>query len=147
MPGDAITLRKAKTPELDRIETLLAANNLPTADVRTNQGTFYVAEDAGELVGIGGLELYHPYGLLRSLVVPETVRSQGYGSLVLDKLESQAQKIGIGSVYLLTTTAEAFFRQHDYREISRESAPSAIKRTREFVDLCPASATLMEKSL
>lgn len=147
MQRDAITLRNAQPHELERIQALLAENNLPTQDVRTNLDSFYVAEEGGDLVGIGGLELYPPHGLLRSLVVPPTVRSRGYGSLLLAKLEDTARQHSIEELYLLTTTAEEFFRQHGYDASPRDHAPTQISRTREFAELCPSSATLMQKSL
>lgn len=146
-PREPITLRNAQPAELDRIRALLADNDLPTEDIRANQNSFYVAEAGGDLVGIGGLELYHPHGLLRSLVVPDTVRSRGYGSLVLEELENLARQKEIDELYLLTTTAEGFFRRHEYRAIPRDQAPSTIKTTREFAELCPSSATVMQKSL
>jgi amino-acid N-acetyltransferase len=48
---------------------------------------------------------------------------------------------------LLTTTAEDFFRALGYARIARELAPEAIRTTREFSSLCPASSVVMVKRL
>lgn len=146
-PTEPLTLRKAQPAELDRLQALLADNELPTRDVSATLDSLYVAEDGTDLVGMGGLELYQPHGLLRSLVLPDRVRSKGYGSRILENLEETARANGIDELYLLTTTADEFFEQHEYRPFPRDQAPSAIKATREFAELCPASATLMQKSL
>jgi amino-acid N-acetyltransferase len=49
--------------------------------------------------------------------------------------------------YLLTTSAEAFFRKNVYSSAGREEAPAAIKSTREFAAICPASSAFMFKQL
>ena len=50
-------------------------------------------------------------------------------------------------VDLLTTAAEPFFTRHGYRAANRQTAPEAIRRTREFAGLCPASAAYLTKDL
>jgi amino-acid N-acetyltransferase len=50
-------------------------------------------------------------------------------------------------LYLLTTTADAFFRRLGYEQTARELAPPAIKATREFSSLCPSSSIFMVKQL
>ena len=54
---------------------------------------------------------------------------------------------GVRSIYLLTTTAEAFFNRLGYERMGRSRAPSSIKRTREFAGLCPVSSVFMVKAL
>jgi len=48
-------------------------------------------------------------------------------------------------MYLLTTTAEAFFELLGFRRIERHAAPPEIQRSAEFSSLCPSSATVMAK--
>jgi N-acetylglutamate synthase-like GNAT family acetyltransferase len=50
-------------------------------------------------------------------------------------------------IFLLTTTAEAFFARRGYGRIAREHAPESIRTTCEFADICPASSALMVKTL
>jgi amino-acid N-acetyltransferase len=55
--------------------------------------------------------------------------------------------LGVRSIYLLTTTAEVFFKRLGYERIERSRAPPSIERTREFASLCPASSAFMIKQL
>ena len=60
--------------------------------------------------------------------------------------ERTARQRGITALYLLTTTAEAFFPQRGDVRISREAAPPVLYRTAEFAALCPASAVCLTKT-
>jgi N-acetylglutamate synthase-like GNAT family acetyltransferase len=66
-------------------------------------------------------------------------------------LTGHAEKYGasrnVPSIYLLTTTAESFFKRLDYERIDRSQAPRSIERTREFASLCPATSAFIVKSL
>jgi amino-acid N-acetyltransferase len=107
---------------------------------------FFVGSD-GSPTGLVGLELYGADALLRSLAVAENARGKGLGSTLIDHAEQYAASKGVRSLYLLTTTAEGFFKRLGYERIERSNAPSSIGRTREFAGLCPASSALMLKSL
>ncbi len=146
MSETELTLREA-TDTLGYVERLLARNDLPASDVASKSDCFYVGYVGGEPVGVGGLELYGTVGLLRSLVVDQSVRGNGYGGAICDALETRAQVEGVETLYLLTTTVPAFFADRKYAEVERTDAPGTIQETTQFADLCPASATCMKKSL
>lgn len=141
----AVRLEPLETDQLDRVEGLLEANDLPRSDVRSDSVTIYGMRLDGDLVGIGGLELYGSAALLRSVVVREPFRGQGYGRRMTESLEDRAAKQGVVTLFLLTTTAAEFFRSLGYREIDRAAVPQPISETSEFADLCPASAVAMRK--
>jgi amino-acid N-acetyltransferase len=167
--GDAtLTLRPADETALGYVETLLDANGLPSGDVRERPGAFFVAYRDGEdracaeRVGIGGIEVVdgEPVdgaggtgeaterpGLLRSVVVERSSRGRGYGAALCAALERRARDEGVGTLYLLTTTAAEFFSARGFTEIERDDAPAAIRRTTQFADRCPATATCMRKRL
>lgn len=147
MTDTAVTVREAAPDDMDRIEELLDASGLPTADVRGESVRFVVAVDDDGIAGAGGLELYESAGLLRSVVVAASNRDRGYGTAVCDRLEADARADGVEWLYLLTTTAPAFFRRRGYEEIERDAAPSSIRETTEFSSLCPDSALCMRKRL
>lgn len=147
MSEPTITLQESTTETLDYVESLLDANDLPTDDVHRKPESFVIAVDESERVGIGGVETYGEHGLLRSVVVTEAHRGQGYGAALCDELERRANASGVKRLYLLTTTAAAFFRQRGYEEIEREAAPARIQKTTEFSELCPETATCLQKSL
>lgn len=129
------------------LRTLLDDNGLPTADVASNPDWFYVGYVDGDPIGGGGIEAYGPNGLLRSVVVEESVRGRDYGTALAESLEAAASRGGVENLYLLTTTAERFFEARGYRKTARAEVPCAIRRTSEFQSLCPESATCMGKSL
>lgn len=147
MDETTLALRRADGADLSYVERLLERNGLPTEDVRSKSERFYVAYDGEDRVGIGGLETDGSVGLLRSVVVDRSVRGRGYGTRLCEKLEAEARSAGVETLYLLTTTASEFFSARDYVEIDRADAPDAVRRTTEFTDLCPTTATCMEKSL
>ena len=85
--------------------------------------------------------------LLRSLAVAADRRGAGLGSALVDKAEAHARARGAHSIFLLTTTAEDFFKSRGYQPADRATAPDAIRTSREFADLCPASSAFLVKHL
>ncbi|WP_435180093.1 arsenic resistance N-acetyltransferase ArsN2 [Halorussus sp. AFM4] len=147
MSRPPITLERTDRESVRRVESLLKANDLPYEDVRANPEQFFLARADGTRIGAGGVEPHGSTGLLRSVVVAESHRGRGYGAALCDALEDRARADEVETLYLLTTTAAAFFRRRGYEEIARESVPSAIRQTTEFADLCPETATCMRKRL
>ncbi len=108
---------------------------------------FIVATQAGEPVGMIGLEKFGNVGLLRSLVVNEAGRGAGLGARLVTELELRARSEHIDELWLLTIDADPFFAQHGYVVAERDDAPNAIRNTAEFSTLCPGDAVLMCKHL
>jgi len=138
----------AARPGLAAATTLLAAAKLPTSDLteRHCEHFFFLGPEEA-LEGLVGLEPFGEVALLRSLVVAENLRGTGAGSRLLEHAETQARSRGVRELYLLTTTAEPFFAARGYARAARESAPLAIRTTREFAGICPASSAFMVKRL
>ena len=127
---------------------LLQAQGLPVSDITDEHlEHFFFIGSAGSPTGLVGLEIYGADALLRSLVVGDNARSKGLGSELVEHAEQYAASKSVRSIYLLTTTAEAFFKRLGYERIDRSQAPPSIERTREFASLCPASSAFMVKSL
>lgn len=142
-----ITLQQADETTISAVVSLLEQNDLPAGDVRENSDTFYLAFADGERVGAGGLEQFGSDGLLRSVVVEHSARGNGFGVAICEEIEKRAERAGVETLYLLTTTVPELFRTHGYTEIERSAPPPRIQQTTEFDDLCPASAVCFEKSL
>ena len=140
-------LEPATEADIDRVESLLEANDLPTDDVGSEEIRLFCARIDGELVGVGGLEVYGSTALLRSVAVVPSVRGEGYGTSLVRALEERAAALGASEVYLLTTSAAGFFRNRDYEGIEREAVPQSIRQTTQFSSLCPDSATCMRTSV
>ncbi|MFX0116009.1 MAG: arsenic resistance N-acetyltransferase ArsN2 [Candidatus Hodarchaeota archaeon] len=136
-------LKGATEKDLVQIQKLLETNELPYKDIPSKIDSLFLGFVGSQFVGIGGLELHGNYGLLRSLVIEESVRGQGYGILLTNRLIEYAQKKGIHEIYLLTMTAEKFFTKMHFRSIERIATPLAIQKTTEFASLCPDTAVCM----
>lgn len=140
-----LDLRAADTQTVDRVADLLRRNDLPASDVTAHPERFVLAFADDSLVGVGGLESAGSVGLLRSLVVRDGYRGNGYGGALCDALESRARDRGVETLYLLTTTASGFFESRGYEVVDRDTAPDGIQQTAQFDELCPQSATCMRR--
>jgi amino-acid N-acetyltransferase len=138
-------VRAARPTDIEDMLTLLAAAELPLEGVAKAPGNFLVAEVDGRVIALGGLEAHGPDALLRSVAVAGAHRGRGLGTAIFDQLWQRAIAVGYDGVYLLTTTAEDYFACLGFDRIDRAEAPSAIRRSAEFRDLCPASAVLMRR--
>lgn len=145
MAETGIDVEPAST--LDYVESLLAANDLPVADLRSGAGRFLVARRAGERVGVGGLEVHGTEGLVRSVAVERAARGEGVGTALCDALAAEARTAGVETLYLLTTTAADFFARRGYERCGRDATPPSIRATTEFATLCPEHATVMRRRL
>lgn len=135
-------------PPAAKAKALLIGCNLPASDLNDGHFEHFFgcgAEDAPK--GVVGVELHGELGLLRSLAVDAAVRGRGCGRRLVAEAEQHAARLGVESLYLLTTTAEEFFRGLGYATIARELAPEAIRKTQEFSRLCPTSSVVMVKRL
>src|SRR5690606_9003115 len=135
-------------PSLSAVVALLQQAGLPSEDLAAERlEELFQAGDPTAPLGIVGLEVSPPYARLRSLVGDARARSGGLGSRLLAHAEVHARSRGVRSLYLLTTTAEAFFAARGYSRTDRSEAPPFIRSSAEFAALCPASAAFMVKQL
>jgi len=146
MSEPTVRLRRADGEAMAYVERVLEQANLPTGDLDSGPIRLYVAESEPGRVGVGGLEVYDTVGLLRSVAVEPDHRGSGYGRAVVDALEAEARSDGLDALYLLTTTAAAFFDDLGYTEIPRDEPPTSIQETTQFSELCPTSAVCMRRS-
>ncbi|NHX34900.1 MULTISPECIES: arsenic resistance N-acetyltransferase ArsN2 [Halolamina] len=155
-PDTPVTLTPVDSErEAEWVRRLLARSGLPTEDLSLDGGpepaggnpTLYTVEADGDRVGCVGLERDGDAGLLRSAAVAEPHRGRGYGGAAVRALEARARAAGVGTLYLLTTTAAEFFAGLGYERVNRESVPESIRESAEFSDLCPSSATVMRRRL
>lgn len=137
-----------REPASAEVRRLVESAGLPADDLGEADLThFFGCGTRDRPHGVVGLELLGSLALLRSLAVDVVARGSGSGRALVAAAEQHARGHGVGSIYLLTTTATAFFERLGYARLDRQTVPPAIQRTREFGDLCPASAVLMVKHL
>lgn len=142
-----VVITPATEEDLGEITALLLASGLPTAGVEQHLKTFLVARDGGKLVGCGGAEAYSQAALIRSIAVDPEFRSHGVGRLLVRQLLDRLASRGLRDFYLLTTTAEEYFRKRGFRTIPREEMHPQLQQSRELQDACPASATCMRLTM
>jgi amino-acid N-acetyltransferase len=141
-------IRRCGPADREGVLRLLETCGLPMADLqKATLHRFLVCELAGEIGGVAGLEACGPDVLLRSVAVRETARGQGIAAALVDAAEAAARVEGFHAIYLLTTTAGAYFGRRGWRTVDRATVPEAVKVSAEFSELCPASSTCMVKAL
>jgi N-acetylglutamate synthase-like GNAT family acetyltransferase len=143
------TLRLAAPSDETAVETLLTASGLPLDGVHEALRCFVVAEDAGEIVGVAGIEacgVTGEHALLRSVAVSPPWRSRGLGRALVTRTIAEAEARGAKALYLLTTTAEHYFPTFGFQTTARASVPDDVRATAEFQGACPASATVMVRT-
>ena len=137
----------ARAHDLGPAVELLRCCELPTEGVAERFGHYLVVRDDARLVGLAGLEIYGADALLRGVAVDSELRGEGLGAQLVAAAEDLAQRLGLGAIYLLTTTAREFFGRLDYQDCARDAAPAAVRESWEFRTGCPATAVLMKKTL
>jgi amino-acid N-acetyltransferase len=139
---DVLMIRE-RPPRLS-VVALLEAEGLPASDLtEAHLEHFFFTGTDGAPSALVGLEIYGDAALLRSLVVSAAARTQGLGAALVQHAEEHAVRQRVHSLYLLTTTAEAYFERRGYRRVDRWEAPPSIQSTREFSSLCPSSSAFM----
>ena len=127
----------------DAFRSLLRASNLPADDLDFKKDLLVGYLEGNVLVGTGGLEVYGPYGLLRSLSVKLGIRGKSVGTNICEYLIDEAKHRKLKAIYLLTETASGFFQKRGFQEVAREHVPRELKASSEFASVCPSSAMAM----
>ena len=129
------------------VRALLERHQLPLDGVEDHVEMMVVARDHRHVVGAAALELYADGALLRSVAVDPAVQGRRIGQRLIETALQMARQQGVGTVYLLTTTAQRFFPRFGFVEITRADVPSSVQESIEFQSACPASAIVMRKHL
>ena len=133
---------------LPAIRALLGASRLPVEDLDPALlPRFFGVEGADGLQGVVALERQGEAGLLRSLAVVPAARGTGLGRELVRHVEAEAVRAGLRELWLLTTTAEPFFRHLGWEPAARDGAPEGIRGTSEFRGVCPSSAACLRRDL
>ena len=143
----AIAIEPARAEDVARVKELLSERHLPLDGLDDHLDTLLVARDAASVVGSVALELYDGGALLRSLAVAPGVQGQGVGRLLTDAILRLARERGICDVFLLTTTASAYFPRFAFEQVARDDVPASVRESIEFKSACPASAIAMRARL
>jgi amino-acid N-acetyltransferase len=138
----SVEIERGARVDVDPALALLHACGLPVGGFPDEIDALFVAKRATCLYGVAALERHGEFGLLRSVAVAPHARGNGIAGWLCTAAESYAREIG-SRLFLLTETAQSFFEHRGYVAVERALAPQEIKASREFSELCPASAVLM----
>ncbi|MDB4916750.1 MAG: GCN5-related N-acetyltransferase [Gemmatimonadetes bacterium] len=142
-------LRLALASDEPAVLALLTQARLPLDGVHEALPCFIVAEHAGDIVGVAGIEacgVSGEHALLRSVAVASSWQSRGLGRSLVMRTIAEAERRGVKALYLLTTTAEEYFPTFGFEITARDTVPEDIQATGEYCHACPASATVMVRT-
>ena len=138
---------KLSKTEYNLAQELLKKVRLPFEDIYSENISLFELIHDNETIAIGGFEFYENDAIIRSIAVIPEKQLKGTGTFLVNALEDIAIKEGVKKFYLLTTTAEKFFKKKGYNLIDRKLVPESIKSSAEFKSICPDTATCMTKDL
>ncbi|GIW01345.1 arsenic resistance N-acetyltransferase ArsN2 [Roseiflexus sp.] len=123
---------------------LLKRVGLPRDGLEAHRECTLVMRDGPTIIGCAAIECYGGAGLLRSVAVDATHRGRGVGEALVRAAIELAQRRGLHTLYLLTTSAADYFARFGFRAVSRDDVALAVRQSVEFNDVCPASAVVMQ---
>ncbi|ALE04290.1 N-acetylglutamate synthase (plasmid) [Arthrobacter sp. ERGS1:01] len=148
----ALSIRPARTSDVYAIKELVA----PLAEQRIliskesvayfeSIQEFFIAELDGAVVGCGALHvMWEDLAEIRTLATANSLRGQGIGHTLVERLLEQARAVGVSRVFCLTFEVD-FFVRHGFEVMADQSAVdptvysellrSADEGVAEFLDL------------
>ena len=140
-----IKIRNAEPGDYKDISDLLRDVNLPSEGIEDNIHNFIVMYLNGRLIGTVGLEVYREKCVLRSLAVSKEYQNNGFGNILYSEIMKKTAKLEIKQVYLLTFSAEQYFKKRGFYLISRDEVEEEIRSQGEFQYQVCNSAVCMTK--
>lgn len=138
-------LRRATQTDFPKIARFLTENELPTNGVQKFIENFVIAaDDSDSWIGVAGLEVYGKSGLMRSVAVDRQFRGLHHGRTLVNAVLNDAGAKGIENVYLLTDSAEGYFKRLGFEVVKREDVDEEVKESPEFTEICE-TATVMRR--
>lgn len=111
------------------IEEYAAQGNLlprPMSELYRHLRDFFVLEVDGTVIGCGALEIFtEDLGEIRSLVVADAHKGQGYGALLVGRILAEARRIGLRRVMALTYVPP-FFHKLGFKTVPKETLPEKV---------------------
>jgi amino-acid N-acetyltransferase len=142
-----VIISQATFGDIDVVEALLEREHLPLDGLRQHFENAIVARAGNRIVGCSALEVYEGGALLRSVAVEAEYRGDGIGSDLTRAAIQLATRRLVPAVYLLTTTAERFFRKFNFEIVDRGDVPRSVTASEEFAHACPSTAVVMRRIL
>lgn len=141
--SDEITIGPASAEDLEMIRAILRSSGLPEGGIEDHWRTFLVARDGDAIIACGGAEAYQFAALIRSVAVLPEYKSRGIGRRLVRQLLDRLAARGLREFYLLTTTAEEYFKRRGFKVCDRDEVHPQLLASSEFQGACPDTATCM----
>ena len=144
-------IEAAKKTDYANLVRLLKETELPPDGIQPHLENFLVIKSpetvAGQdfFIGSVGLEIYGNSALLRSLAVHPDFQGTGLGTRLVDNIIEFAIGKAITRLFLLTDTAEEYFKKKGFDIVTREEVPGDVKQSIEFTTLCSSSPSMMRE--
>jgi amino-acid N-acetyltransferase len=132
-PPVTVAVRAARTSDVAAIRRLVdhyAPGRIlldkATVTLYEDVQEFVVAEAADAVVGCGALHvMWEDLAEVRTLAVDPSVKGQGVGHALLDRLLARARDVGVRRVFCLTFEVD-FFARHGFRELDGTPVEPAV---------------------
>lgn len=146
-----LQIESAKDTDHAAVVVLLQETDLPPDGIELHMEDFLIVRHpeavAGPeiLIGSVGLELYGESALIRSLAVHPDFQGKGLGTRLVNRAIDVGRNRGITRLFLLTDTAENFFKKKGFKIVTRDQVPDDMKQSIEFTTLCTSSPSMMRE--
>ena len=127
-----VSITPAMPGDVRAILDLVEAVHLPPEGIAEAMEYFWVARAGERIIGTVGLEVYDDMALLRSLAVTPARQHTGLGRALIETALSYLTTRQFCAVYLLTTTAEAFFARQGFCLVARDAVPASVQQSVQF---------------
>ena len=119
-----IEVRPARTSDIKAIHKLIVdfasggrMLQKETVTLYESVQEFVVAVKDGQVVGCGALHvLWEDLAEVRSVAITETLRGNGIGNQILERIIERARELGLSRIFCLTFETK-FFGRHGFEEI------------------------------
>ena len=145
MSDSAFVIRETAAAERARLDALRAECGLPAAGFDDPRLRLWGAFADGEPVGMAGLETHGDAALLRSVATRAAWRGRGVAEALVRAVLDAAAAAGMARVWLLTETAEEYFRRYGFVTLPRAQADPQLAASAEFQSGHCAAAVLMAR--
>lgn len=133
-------IRQAEKKDLFQIRKLIKEVGLRDRGIEQHLQHFFIAEVPAEnkgevspMVGVVGMEVYPPYGLIRSFVLERAPWNSKVGINMIQVLLSYAEKMGLSHIYLLAGQSTRFFTQLGFVKTGQEDIPEQLHQSEHLV--------------
>ncbi len=129
------------------VTELLEQNNLSLVGRMDKNVQFFAMYDKEEVIGVGAFTICNAFVMLRSVCISHRYQKRGLGNVLCKQLFIKAKLLGLEDIYLLTDTAEAFFKKQQFNTINSKKLPTALENNVLVQSACSMSSIVMHRKV